>query len=222
MAEANRPASVPGPAPEASPAEPTASAPEAPAPAPAEPAASAPEAPSAPTGPFAFSRFSAHAARAEWLRPLVVVAVAMIVLTVVSTAAVLTVGGPAAPVSSEAPSSYDIISVPNFAAGSPEVAYLSYVAAIQKGDYDAADAMLSSSAIAAGEDSTTLGLEDSIGAFTPTVGKTEVDGDTATLYVTLQKAMGDESAAPTFSLDVTVHLVREGGIWKIDSEQENS
>ena len=212
MTEGNRPASVPGPAP----AEPAASAPEAPAPAPAEPAASAPEAPSA------FSRFSAHAARAEWLRPLVVVAVAMIVLTVVSTAAVLTVGGPAAPVSSEAPSSYDIISVPNFAAGSPEVAYLSYVAAIQKGDYDAADAMLSSSAIAAGEDSTTLGPEDSIGAFTPTVGKTEGDGDTATLYVTLQMAMGDESAAPTFSLDVTVHLVREGGIWKIDSEQENS
>jgi hypothetical protein len=142
----------------------------------------------------------------------------MVVLMGVSTAAVLTAGGTEAP--SNGPS-YVAGSNPNFAVGSPEAAYLSYVAAIQAGDYDTADAMLSSRALAAGEDSTTLGTEDFMGSFAPTISVSEVDGDTATLYVTLQLAMGDQAGAPTFSVDVTVHLVREEGVWKIDSEDEN-
>ncbi len=220
MTEGNPPAPV-------SESEPGTPGPGAPAAAPEAPATFAP----APAPPPALAR----GPRPEWLTPLIVIAIAMIVLTVVSTSAVLMIGGSAAPtyppgywqgsaLSSPWPiavQSYGAGDVSKYDASTPESAFKSYINAISTGDRASADQMLSARARSIGDSSSLIGptIEGSYSSVT--IESSRVTGDTATLNVTIHSSFGDGVGTPTMSRSEIVGLVREGDTWKIDTEEDS-
>jgi hypothetical protein len=227
MTEGNPPAPV-------SDSEPVTPEPGAPAAAPEAPAA-APEAPATVTP--APAPGPARRPRPEWLTPLIVIAIAMIVLTVVSTSAVLMIGGSAAPtyppgywqgsaLSSSGPwpiavQSYGPGDVSKYDASTPESAFKSYINAISTGDRASADQMLSARARSIGDSSSLIGptIEGSYSSVT--IESSRVTGDTATLNVTIHSSFGDGVGTSTMSRSEIVGLVREGDTWKIDTEEDS-
>lgn len=212
------------PAPQSEPGTPE---PGAPAAAPEAPATFAP-APAPAPGP-------ARRPRPEWLTPLIVIAIAMIVLTVVSTAAVLTIGGSDAPTyppgywQGSALSSPWPIAVPSYGPGdvskydasTPESAFRSYINAIARGDRASADQMLSARARSIGDSSSQIGPTIEGSYTSVTIESSRETGDTATLNVTIHSSFGDGVGAPTMSWSEIVGLVREGDTWKIDTEEDS-
>lgn len=173
--------------------------------------------------------------RPEWLMPLIVIAIAMIVLMVVSTAAVLTIGGSDAPTyppgywQGSALSSPWPIAVPTYGPGdvskydasTPENAFRSYINAITRGDNASADQMLSARARSIGDNSSLMAPPVDGSYTSVTIESSRETGDRATLNVTIHSSFGDGAGAPTLSWGEIVGLVREGDTWKIDTE-ENS
>ena len=66
-------------------------------------------------------------ARSGWIKPLIAIAAFVVVLTAASTAAVLVVGGPAQS---------------NYASGTPQAAFQSFVDAAQRSDWATANSLL--------------------------------------------------------------------------------
>ena len=165
--------------------------------------------------------------------PLIVIAIAMIVLTVVSTAAVLTIGGSDVPTyppgywQGSALSSPWPIAVPTYGPGdvskydasTPENAFRSYINAIAMGDRASADQMLSARARSIGDSSSQIGPKIEGSYSSVTIESSRVTGDTATLNVTIRSSFGDGVGTPTMSWSEIVGLVREGDTWKIDTEE---
>ena len=197
--------------------------------------AAAPEAPATFAPAPAPAPGPARRPRPEWLMPLIVIAIAMIVLTVVSTAAVLTIGGSDAPTyppgywQGSALSSPWPIAVPTYGPGdvskydasTPENAFRSYINAIAVGDRASADQMLSARARSIGDSSSQIGPTIEGSYTSVTIESSRVTGDTATLNVTIQSFFGDGVGASKMSWSEIVGLVREGDTWKIDTEEDS-
>ena len=180
-----------------------------------DPQAPQPEPPAAPAA--APARARRRLTGPEWLRPLILVAIAMIALTAVSTAVVLTVGGATAQTGGPG-------------TGSPEAAFNSYVDALQRGDVNAADGMLSARARANGQTAMTMSPDlalpvstgDASVSSSATVDSSEVSGDSATVHVTITITANADLLMPDTIVSATVYMVYENGSWKVDSEQAAS
>lgn len=162
------------------------------------PVAAPPPAPTPPPVPPSTSR-------KEWLRPLAIIAVAMIVLTVLSSAAVLWMG--------------DRTVQASYPAGTPEAAMQAYIAAYEKGDYDTASSYLSSRLKSEGITTKVAGsYGPSAAGLGVTITSARVNGDRATLVVQITRSSNSVLGNTSSSYETSVALVREGGSWKIDSE----
>jgi len=145
------------------------------------------------------------APRKEWLMPLATIAVAMIVLTILSTSAVLWMGGGT--------------SQPSYAPGTPEAAMQEFVDAYKRGDYVTVDSYLSSRLKSEGITTKMGGGLGTSGAeLTVTITSARVNGDRATLDVQITRSSNSFLGNTSSSYGASVDLVREGGSWKIDSE----
>jgi hypothetical protein len=143
--------------------------------------------------------------RRDWLRPLVGIAAAMLVLTIVSTAAVMLVGGTARTVV--------------YGAGSPPEAFLKFASAVQAGDYSTADMYLSKRVRQEGLSSIQFGgPATGRPAGSVSIDSAQVNGDTATLQVsyTFYTSVGFSNTLNGTSQPV--QMIREDGGWKVDSE----
>jgi hypothetical protein len=139
----------------------------------------------------------------EWLRPLLVVAVAVVVLTVASMAAVLVVG--ARP-------------QPSYPGDSPEAALQAYVSAVGGGDYATADGLLSARIRGEGISSGMSHSGSTPFTLSVSIVAVHLHGYRATIDVEMRRSYPgaiNSSYAYATSLD----MVQENGGWKIDSEQ---
>jgi hypothetical protein len=140
--------------------------------------------------------------RRDWLRPLVGIAAAMIILTIVSTAAVMVVGGAAR--------------TPDYGAGTPQDAFIKFASAVQAGDYATADTYLSSRLRQNGVSSLQFGgPETGMPAASVAIASQQINGDMATLQVAFKYMSSRNAANPAGQ---SVQMVREGGGWKVDSQ----
>ncbi len=139
-----------------------------------------------------------------WLRPLIAISAVVVVLTVVSTAAVLVLGGPRQA---------------SYAPGSPEDAFQRFVAAAYAGDYQTADSYLSQRLIDQGT-STRLMVSHDYGVGgnrSWTIDSAQRRGDTATLYVKVETRYQSGLVSTTSSYTTDVQMAFERGGWRVDS-----
>lgn len=143
--------------------------------------------------------------RRDWLRPLVGIAAAMLVLTIVSTAAVMLVGGAARTVV--------------YGAGTPQEAYLKFASAVQAGDYATADTYLSKSARQQGLSSAQVG-GPAMGrtAGSVSIDSAQVNGDSATLQVTFTFYTSAGFSNNLNGTSQPVQMILEDGGWKVDAQ----
>jgi hypothetical protein len=142
-------------------------------------------------------------ARSGWIKPLIAIAVFVVVLTVASTAAVLVAGGPAQS---------------SFAAGTPQAAFLNFADAVQRNDWATAGGLLSTGLKDRGIDA-----QSAAGYLTGggTVSIESSFGDDSRTTLSLNYQMGTGSAIPpysAYSTSFTVDMVRESDGWKLDSQ----
>ena len=143
--------------------------------------------------------------RRDWLRPLVGIAAAMLVLTIVSTAAVMLVGGTARTVV--------------YGAGSPQEAFQKFASAVQASDYATADTYLSKRVRQEGLSSSqfggpAMGRPDG----SVSIESAQVNGDTATLQVTFTFYTSAGFNNNVNGSQQSVQMILEDGGWKVDSE----
>lgn len=145
----------------------------------------------------------ARTPRREWLRPLVAIAAAVVLLTAVATASVLVVGG-----SSHA----------SYAADGPQAAFQGWVAAVHSGDWANADTYLSSRLRQHGVVSKSIFGPTSATGAQITIDSARVYGTSATLQITVQHSTGVGVGTTSYTSGTEVQMVREDGAWKLDSE----
>jgi hypothetical protein len=111
----------------------------------------------------------------------------------------------------------------SFDPDSPEAALQSYLGALEDGDADAAYAIFSEdvrSRVTGEAFEREVDLRDTGTPGRPDarylVTDTNVDGDSARLIVTVEEFYEDGLGGSTNRYDHEIHLVREGGAWRID------
>jgi hypothetical protein len=138
-----------------------------------------------------------------WLKPLIFVASVMVVLAVISTAAVLLLGGP---------------KEMTYPAGSPEAAFQDFVRAARSGDWTTADGLISADLKARGMDARAVAGYTYMTDVTVSIKSSTRAADHATLNVDYQ--FGSNSAFGGYSYDnvSSVVMILEADGWKLDSQ----
>lgn len=137
-----------------------------------------------------------------WVRPMVAIAAFVVILTLVSSGAVLWLGG-----SSQL----------TYAAGTPEAALQDFVNAAQKGDWTTADRLLSSNLKSQGMASQSVaGLAGQSGV-TVSIDSEYRNGSRATLSVSYQSDSSAGLNSPNYVAGSSVDMVLEADGWKVDS-----
>lgn len=158
-------------------------------------ASAAPATPQAPIAPVASG--------SGWVRPMVAVAAFAVILTLVSTAAVLLIGGP---------------SQVSYAKGTPEAAFQDFVTAAKKGDWATAEGLMSSNLrTAQGMTAQSAAGMAAQSGVTVSVNSTYRNGNSATLSVIYQYNSPPGVGSSSWTSSASVEMVLESGGWKVDS-----
>jgi len=137
-----------------------------------------------------------------WLRPLIAVAAFVIALAVASTAAVVFVGGP---------------KEVTYPAGSPEAAFQDFVQAARRGDWAAADDLVSLNLKAKGMSAKAAAGWRSMADVTVSIRSSTRTGDQTTLGVDYEYRSGSGFGSYSHHTLSSVEMVLEESGWKLDS-----
>ena len=141
-------------------------------------------------------------ARSDWIKPLIAIAVFVVVLTVASTAAVLVVGGSAQS---------------NFAAGTPQAAFQNFVDAAQRSDWVTANSLLSAPLKGRGMDAQSAAGFLNVSGMTVSIDSSSGDANRMTLYFSYGSSAGMPPNT-VYWMSSSVDMVRESDGWKLDSQ----
>lgn len=137
-----------------------------------------------------------------WLRPLLAVGAFVVVLALVSTAAVVFIGGP---------------KEVTYPAGSPEAAFQDFVQAARKGDWTTADDLVSLNLKAQGLTAEAAAGYWNLTDVTVSIRSSTRTGDRATLGVDYEFRSGSGFGSYTYHTLSSVQMVLEESGWKLDS-----
>jgi hypothetical protein len=138
-----------------------------------------------------------------WVRPMVIVAAFAVVLTLLSTAAVLFVGGR---------------SQAGYAKGTPEAAFQEFISAAKKGDWVTAEGLLSSNLrTEQGMTAQSVAGVAAQGGVSVSIDSTYRSGNRATLSLTYQYETQAGAIVVSGTSNASVEMVLESGGWKVDS-----
>ena len=158
-------------------------------------ASAAPASPQAPIAPVASG--------SGWVRPMFIVAAFAVILTLMSTAAVLFVGGR---------------SQASYVKGTPEAAFQDFVNAAKKGDWVTAEGLMSSNLrIQQGMTAQSAAGMAAQAGVTVSIDSTYRSGNRATLSVSYRYETQAGAVAVGGVSSSTVEMVVESGGWKLDS-----
>lgn len=141
--------------------------------------------------------------RSGWVKPMVAIAAFAVILTLVSSGAVLLLGGPS-------PATYP--------AGTPSAAFQDFVNAAKKGDWATADGLISANLRSQGLTSQSVAGIVATTDVIVSIDSSHQDGSRATLDVTYQFSSGGVFSNSGLFSGSGVLMVLEPGGWKVDSQ----
>ena len=155
-----------------------------------------------PAAPWAPIKPAPVRSRPGWVKPLIAIAAFVVVLTVASTAAVLVAGGPAQH---------------NYASGTPQAAFQSFVDAAQQNDWATANSLLSASMKDRGMDAQSTAGFLTVSGTTVSIESSSGDANRMTLHFSYGSSAGMPPNTVYWMVS-SVDMVRESDGWKLDSQ----